>query len=475
MSSSALNITRSTGLTWLTLVASLIAFWPVWTWYFERLSDRSDEPLGLVALAVFLTLNFHRKRNGSQQPGSTEMAGRTATIISLGLVGIYSLLSAWAPTVLLAPFAVLVVGISLFQTRCIVKPNTGDWALLLLSLPLVASLNFYLGFPLRMLSCHIASIMLNLNGMATSVVGAQIISSQHSIGIDEPCSGVKMLWAAVFLAACVASWKRFTIFRTVQISALSVVLAIVANIMRISSLFYLESGRFDFGSNLHSIFHSGIGVASFAISCSVLYFIAQRTGSSSSINASPAVATTPIACTAPIKYTAFGARDLSFLILCIVAATIPILQRPAQAISSNYAFTGWPPTFEGRKFTEVPLSEANEKFASRFPGRIAVFANGNTRIVYRWITEATRQLHASADCYKASGYTIVWLPEYIDTNNNRWAAFEAIKDGERLSVRERISDNFGHGWIDVSSWYWGAVLKETKAPYWCVTVTERIQ
>jgi len=288
-----------------------------------------------------------------------------------------------------------------------------------------------------------------------------------------------MFWAALFLAACLASSKRFSPPATLKVLILSVVLAVIANALRISSVFYLESATIYFGRDLHCVVHGGIGVAAFAISCLVLYVFSRNVGTSGTEE----FLFTAVKLKVPSSLNKAApslnkAANLSFLLVCVVAAAIPMLQRPAQAISetwvSNYKFKGWPTTFEGARFNQVPLSPLNETFAAHFPGKIAVFANGNTRIVYRWMTAATHQLHPSVDCYRGGGYRIVWLPEHIDSENKRWAAFEAVKDNERLVVHERIVDESGNGWIDVSSWYWSAALHRSGGPWWCITVTQRI-
>jgi hypothetical protein len=42
----------------LQLIAAILAFWPIWFWYCERISDRSDEPLGVLALITVIALSW---------------------------------------------------------------------------------------------------------------------------------------------------------------------------------------------------------------------------------------------------------------------------------------------------------------------------------------------------------------------------------------------------------------------------------
>ena len=44
-----------------------------------------------------------------------------------------------------------------------------------------------------------------------------------------------------------------------------------------------------------------------------------------------------------------------------------------------------------------------------------------------------------------------------------------------MRVRERIYDGAGHGWTDVSAWYWDALRGYSPGPWWAVTIVEGAQ
>ena len=46
---------------------------------------------------------------------------------------------------------------------------------------------------------------------------------------------------------------------------------------------------------------------------------------------------------------------------------------------------------------------------------------------------------------------------------------EAQKNTRRLEVRERIYDDKGQNYTDVSHWYWAAFWGQTKGPWWSIT------
>jgi hypothetical protein len=77
----------------------------------------------------------------------------------------------------------------------------GLWSLLLLSLPSVASLEFFLGYPLRVLVGEATAFLLQMQGLDVWREGVCLHFGEKLIWIDAPCSGIKMLWFGLFLAA----------------------------------------------------------------------------------------------------------------------------------------------------------------------------------------------------------------------------------------------------------------------------------
>lgn len=162
-----------------------------------------------------------------------------------------------------------------------------------------------------------------------------------------------------------------------------------------------------------------------------------------------------------------------FIIGAIVAACVPLLAIDARRATDG-RFPGWPAQFEGKELKQLPLTDREQRFNDNFPGQTARFSDGQREIVMRWVAQDTRKLHPAADCFKAIGYQIDYLPIYIDDNGCRWSVFAAQKQHTRLKVRERIFDDAGGNWTDVSSWYWSALTGTSAGPWWAITVAERI-
>ena len=78
------------------------------------------------------------------------------------------------------------------------------------------------------------------------------------------------------------------------------------------------------------------------------------------------------------------------------------------------------------------------------------------------------------DVLVTAGYDVRPLPVRVDEASARWSCFEATRGEESLRVCERIYDETGNTWTDVSSWYWAAAMStKTGAPWWAITVAER--
>jgi len=165
-------------------------------------------------------------------------------------------------------------------------------------------------------------------------------------------------------------------------------------------------------------------------------------------------------------------RSLSFLLACALAALTPLLpsgEPPAPALGD---FPGWPAELDGQPLVERPITAREQPFVERFPGRLARFTDGRREWVLRWVPEPTRRLHSAAQCYRAIGYDVEYLPLERDGAGVLWSVFRATKGEESCRVRERIHDDAGASWTDPSAWYWSVVTERRIGPWWAVTSVE---
>jgi hypothetical protein len=151
--------------------------------------------------------------------------------------------------------------------------------------------------------------------------------------------------------------------------------------------------------------------------------------------------------------------NLSLLVLILGIAISSMSLRSSDKSTSTQREVSWPATYEGHTLTPLTLTERESAFSKSFPGSIAVFeSSAGQQIIFRQVTKATRQLHDSATCLRASGYTIT----------NRLET----KDGQTLNIREHI-ESLTQTWTDISAWFWHAHFHPNDAPWRAVTIFEK--
>jgi exosortase/archaeosortase family protein len=241
------------------LVATVIAAatWDAWRWYFARVSATPEEAVSLAATAIFLAaLGVARApRPAAPRP----MALMPAAI----LLGAYAATYAFLPPIMGAALAITATlfgfHLALFKER----PPIAFWGLVALAVPVLPSLQFVLGYPMRVVSATLAVALLQAQGLAVARQGTFLPWRGEMVDFDAPCSGVNMLWAGLLLTLMGCVLFRLGAIKVAAATVLSVALSIASNALRASSLFYVEAGLF---AEAPAWWHDGIGLAAFAAS-----------------------------------------------------------------------------------------------------------------------------------------------------------------------------------------------------------------
>ncbi len=424
------------------IVAIVLSLWPVWVWYLRRMTDGSDEPLGVIALiAGGILLWRNREEVALTKPGM---------IAAGGCLAIYAVGFPFFPPLIRAVLAI--VAIACLSGSVLKRP--GLWCLFLLSLPVVASLQFYLGYPMRWFSAAMADGILSLVGLDVARQGTELILNGNTpVGVDPPCSGVRMLWTGAFISALICAVGGYSWFRTAIFMLCGCFAVVLANGFRVTLLFVKESGLLD----LPEWTHEGIGLLVF-----LLLVLALRKGAELG-NAGVLEPNVP----AERRCAVFGGRRvrIAFLLVSLLLAVQPVMQDRVMASQDRAQhFPGWPEEWQGHFLEPLRLSESEESFASAFPGEIAVFRAGNSKVIFRWVTRPTRLLHSSADCLRAEGY------EIATERAGRFIATDSAS-GNRYWVEETIF-NDSDSWAEVSTWFWSATFQRTTGPWWAVTTIQ---
>ncbi len=165
----------------------------------------------------------------------------------------------------------------------------------------------------------------------------------------------------------------------------------------------------------------------------------------------------------------------AMVIALVLCALLPLALPRADAQTASARHVEWPHEWDGRTLRPLATTPVEQRFATRFPGAIGRFSDGERVLVLRSVTQPTRMLHPAADCFRGLGYGIANTRLERDTQKRLWRCFEATApNGERLRVCERIEAPDGSAFIDPSSWFWAASLGQSSGPWRAVTVVEAL-
>jgi exosortase/archaeosortase family protein len=235
-----------------------LAFWPVWRWYVARLLDKSDEPWPLVALITAVVLAAREKAPDAR-------AVRGPAVFGLS---VYALTFPVTPPLVHAVVAFATLALSLPRARPAVM------GLFVLAAPGLASIDFFLGYPMRLVSGSIAAWLLRGSGYGVTIDGTLLRWGQAVLAIDAPCSGARMLWGATYLTLLAAAAARMTWARCAAALAAASALVILGNAMRSAELFFTEAGVV----TAPRWVHAGVGLVVFALVAIAVLWAARSIG-----------------------------------------------------------------------------------------------------------------------------------------------------------------------------------------------------
>jgi exosortase/archaeosortase family protein len=252
---------------WLALLA--LALWPTWWWMGQRMVDGSDDPLGVLAFAALGTVLLqHRLRLRAAPRLGLQAAALVGAVLTTVLHG-------QLPDLLLALISLLSLALGLLAflpARVATAPMLG---LSVLSLPLLASLQFYAGFPLRVVTAEVSRWLLSV-AHTVQRTGSSLVVDGQLIIVDAPCSGVQMAWLGYFTACAVAlavgRSNRSFVLRLPVVS----VLVLLGNVVRNTVLVALQAS----GTHLPVWGHDAVGLVVLAgVCCGIVWAMARPTTS----------------------------------------------------------------------------------------------------------------------------------------------------------------------------------------------------
>ena len=115
--------------------------------------------------------------------------------------------------------------------------------------------------------------LLRMQGVPAIADGAAIAWAGQQMSVDAPCSGLKMLWTALVLAAVVSCQSRWGWRATAATSALAVTISLAANVWRACALFFVETHP-----AAPEWLHHGVGLVCFGAAAAIVARVGSKMG-----------------------------------------------------------------------------------------------------------------------------------------------------------------------------------------------------
>ena len=259
----SIRVDRLPAAGWLAL--QFAALTPTWVWMALRMRDGSDDPLGALALAGLAALVWHRRRELRAAPrlGWLALATVGTLLAAVSRSGLPPLAAS-----LIAVLALACGLLAFLPKRVAALPVVG---MAVLALPLLSSLQFYAGYPMRVVTAE-ASRWLLASGFSVAREGSSLLVDGRLVIVDAPCSGVQMVWLGYFTACAVALWAersdRSFVARLPVVGAL----VLAGNIVRNAVLVAFEGA----GQPLAGWAHNAFGLVVLAFVCGGIAWTMNR-------------------------------------------------------------------------------------------------------------------------------------------------------------------------------------------------------
>ena len=252
---------------WFALGTLLAAGWHAW-WLLAVRTAGWREALPLLLVGATLALPWLR----------TDIHRRSVPMAPLTL-----LLAAYVLAILFLPPLARIAPAALAVAWCLHAaidgadrlPRPPFFGLVALALPVVPSLEFFCGYPVRLAALHSSVALLRVNGVAVEAQGLALEHTGRLIEFDAPCSGVRMLWTCWFLASALAYLFRLGAWPYAKTLLAATGIAFASNVVRATSLFYLEARPLSFEPP--AWLHEAVGVAAFVLTAlAICAWMARR-------------------------------------------------------------------------------------------------------------------------------------------------------------------------------------------------------
>jgi exosortase len=218
------------------LLLFIIAYLPTWQWMWERwFTYDSYYSHGILVPFISSFLIWQKRhilKNIRLEPSTKGiwlfLAGISIHLISL-LFQVY-FTSGFSMIIVLAGFTLCVYGKNMLKEILFPVIFLG----FMVPLPLVMVIG--MSFELKLLSAHMAAVMLNIINIPAVQEGSYIHMEHASVVVEDVCSGLRSLIALMALGALFAYWMKSGWLQKTVLFFSSIPIAIITNMLRIMIL-----------------------------------------------------------------------------------------------------------------------------------------------------------------------------------------------------------------------------------------------
>jgi exosortase/archaeosortase family protein len=248
---------------YLLVAVHLAALWPVATWYVTRTTQGGGEHWGLAAAAAAVVI---AARSRPAEPLQAPRLG-----LPIALLAVYALAFAFVPPLVRAALGVTSLAAIVSEVRFGRRMVPALALLLLLALPDVSTLQFFVGWPMRVAVGAVAAPALSAVGIDAAREGTWLVVEGRAVVVDAPCSGVWLAWGASVLWLALALARSLTARATFAGLALLVPLVFAANVARTVALVLVETRP-----ALPAWSHEAVGLVVLAAAAVAVVLLSER-------------------------------------------------------------------------------------------------------------------------------------------------------------------------------------------------------
>lgn len=419
----------------LLVAAQLLFFKPSFSWYVGRITDGSDEPLGLIALVamgVLAALQSPRMQGRFEGNEGCAVSRKSLEIPGAFLI-LFLLTSPFLPPLGGAAFASLSIA-TLLGSLSFRRPlHLGFGSLALLSLPLISTLQFYAGFPLRYATGQVVAATYRILGFPVYAEGTLLRQGNATVWIDAPCSGVKALWCSLFFISVLIVLKPLSRRHTSVLWSATSAAVFVGNCARNALLFISESSPIS--EEVKHTIHHLVGLSLIGSIAAFSFLLWTRLPERFSLGDTEGGSECRVSETARRLLTVSIILGFGFVVVFRGGASLS--SRFDGGYRSSPEPKGIPEEIsrdegalvdtliKGKDLSELPLSSRERRWAADFPGSIrrfrrfpsSVSGSGHRspnpdELLLRTVRVPTRKLHPISDCLRGAGYRVSPLPAH---------------------------------------------------------------